>query len=113
MENVKITIQDVLNSRGLTQGELADILGVSDGVISRIKRGRDYPITPNIQSKFQQAFPGCELVASLGWREKYTRVSAELEQAYNEINKLTAQLNAANAKLKLINEVLNSEYKIL
>lgn len=57
----KITVQEILSKFGITQSTLAQRMGVSNGLISKIKNDGT-PITEEIQGKFQRAFNGYVLV---------------------------------------------------
>ena len=56
-----ITVQEILSKFGITQSILAQRMGVSNGLISKIKNDGT-PITEEIQEKFQRAFNGYVLV---------------------------------------------------
>lgn len=86
----KMLIQEILDSYSLKLGELADKVGVSISLVSKIKNG-DSPITFATYKKFQKAFPNIEVI---GGAEKWKMLYLEKLVEIKNLNKTIEELNA-------------------
>lgn len=50
VERFTVNLQSIMNSQGITQRELADLAGISEGAISRYCQGKQIPRGPILSS---------------------------------------------------------------
>ena len=102
----QMTVDDILKAKGWKLEQLANELGVSISLISKIKNGVS-PLTNDVRSRFEEKLPQWKVVdSSIHWKELFQSKCNDNFVLLDIIHSKDAEIKELKEKLEKIKSIL-------